>query len=149
MRTVSILDRNLSSVDDSTPDGVIHYGRLFDIAGDAETEVLIINDGDESLGLGYSDVEVKEEIYVGDMLHWRASLDKIGNTSRTTSCDVYKLATPATRAGKSGARPGDMVWFDEPKLIATFTCVLVVKKELQRGVQPDGLVADPWSDLNY
>lgn len=41
MRTVSILDRNLSSTDACTPDGIVHYGRLFDIAGDAETEVLI------------------------------------------------------------------------------------------------------------
>ena len=61
MRTVSILDRNLSSTDACTPDGIVHYGRLFDIAGDAETEVLILNDGDESLALAYNDVEILEE----------------------------------------------------------------------------------------
>ncbi len=148
MRTVSFLDRNLSSVDASTADGVVHYGRLFDIAGDAETEVLILNDGDESLALGYPDVEIMEDIYVGDMIQFRASLDKVGNTSRTTSCSVYKLATPARRAGIDDALEGDMVWFEEPRLIATFECILVVKKELQRGIQPDGIVKNPWMEID-
>lgn len=149
MRTVSILDRNLSSTDACTPDGIVHYGRLFDIAGDAETEVLILNDGDESLALAYNDVEILEEIYVGDMIQFRSDLTKIGNTSRHTTCEVYKLATPASRAGIAEPLPGDMIWLEEPQLIARFKCVLVVKSELQRGVQPDGIVPDPWYELDY
>lgn len=149
MRTVSILDRNLSTTDASTPDGKVHYGRLFDIAGDAETEVLILNDGDESLALAYSDVDIIEDIYVGDMIQFRATLDGTGNTSRKTSCQVYKLAAWASREKIADALEGDMVWFDEPRLVATFSCVLVVKNHLQRGAQPDGIVKDPWMELDY
>ena len=83
------------------------------------------------------------------MIQFRSDLTKIGNTSRHTTCEVYKLATPASRAGIAEPLPGDMIWLEEPQLIARFKCVLVVKAELQRGVQPDGIVPDPWYELDY
>ena len=47
---------------------------------------------------------------------------------------TFKVATPAVRAGVKDAKPGDMVYFDEPKLITEGKVTLVVKKHLQRGV---------------
>ena len=41
-----------------------------------------------------------------------------------------------------------MHYFEEPKLISEGTVVLVVKKELQRGEQPDSAVIDPWRELD-
>ena len=149
MRTVSILDLNLSTADASTPDGIVHFGRFFDIGGDAETEAVIMNDGDESLSLNYNNIELLEPMYVGDMMQFRSYITHVGNTSRDFVIEAYKVATPASRAGVENARPGDMVWFDEPRLVAKETCRAVVKKEAQRGRQPDGVVEDPWFDVEY
>ena len=74
---------------------------------------------------------------------------KIGNTSRTCRIATYKVATLASRMGIEDAKPGDMYYFEEPKLISEGTVVLVVKKELQRGEQPDGAVIDPWREIEY
>ena len=105
---------------------------------------MILVDGDESLCLGYEDVKIYQDVYVGDMMEYKATLTHIGNTSRDCRIEVFKLATPAYRAGKEDYKPGDMVWFDEPVLCTEGNVRLVVKKHLQRGEQPDGAVIDPW-----
>lgn len=149
MRTESYLDVNLSTADASTPDGIVHVGVFFDIGGDAETEVMILNDGDESLSLNYNNIEFFEDMYVGDMVSFRSYLTGAGNSSRDVVIEGYKLATPASRAGKVNAKPGDMVWFDEPRLIARETCRAIIRKEQQRGRQPSGIVEDPWFELEF
>ena len=123
-------------------------GRQFDFIGDVETEEMILVDGDESLCLGYTGVEVYKDVYVGDMMEYKATLTHIGNTSRDCHIEVFKLATPAYREGnaKEDCLPGEMVWFDEPVLCSAGNVRLVVKKHLQRGEQPDGTVAEPWAD---
>ena len=57
------------------------------------------------------------------------------------------MATPAYRMGIKDTKPGDMYYFDPPKLITEGTVVLVVKKELQRGNQPSGEVINPWREV--
>ena len=149
MRTVSILDLNLGTADNANPEGIVHFGRFFDIGGDAETEAVIMNDGDESLSLNYNNIELLEPMYVGDMMQFRSYITNVGNTSRDFVIEGYKVATPAFRAGVKDAKPGDMVWFDEPKVVAKETCRAVVRKECQRGRQPDGIVEDPWFDIQW
>ena len=146
MRTVSILDLNLGTADNANPEGIVHFGRFFDIGGDAETEAVIMNDGDESLSLNYNNIELLEPMYVGDMMQFRSYITNVGNTSRDFVIEGYKVATPAFRAGVKDAKPGDMVWFDEPVLCSEGDVRLVVKKHLQRGEQPDGAVKDPWGE---
>ena len=107
MRTVSILDLNLSTADAATPDGIVHFGRFYDIGGDAETEAVIMNDGDESLSLNYNNVELLEPMYVGDMMQFRSYITHVGNTSRDFVIEGYKVATPAFRAGVPDAGPSD------------------------------------------
>lgn len=147
VRKVAELNYNMTTADANNVDGKIPFGRLFDFIGDVETELMILNDGDESLCLGYTDVELFEDAYVGDQLNFRAEMLKVGNTSRTCRISTYKVATPAYRMGIKDANPGDMHYFDPPKLITEGTVVLVVKKELQRGNQPSGEVIDPWREL--
>lgn len=89
-----------------------------------------------------------EDAYVGDQLDFKATMVKVGNTSRTCLIQTFKVATPAKRLGIEGAEDGDMYYFDEPKLITEGNVILVVKKELQRGVQPDGTVKDPWKAID-
>ncbi len=146
MRKVSYLSYNMTTSDANNPDGIVPVGRMFDFIGDVETEEMILVDGDESLCLGYTGVQVFEDVYVGDMMEYKATLTKIGNTSRDCHIEVFKLATPAARAGIENAPIGEMKWFDEPVVCAEGTVRLVVKKELQRGEQPDGEVKEPWAD---
>ena len=148
MRKVSVLSYNMTWADGANPDGLIPIGRQFDFIGDVETEEMILVDGDESLCLGYHGVTCHKDVYVGDMVEFRATLTHVGNTSRDCHIEVFKLATPAFREGKSDYKPGDMVWFDEPVLCTEGDVRLVVKKHLQRGEQPDGTVIDPWRHLD-
>lgn len=146
-RKVSYLSYNMTTADAGNPEGLVPFGRQFDFIGDVETEQMILNDGDESLCLGYHEVKIYEDVFVGDMMEYKATMTKVGNTSRDCRIEVYKLATPAFRAGKQNCRPGDMVWFEEPRLCTEGNVRLVVKKQLQRGEQPDGLVKEPWRAL--
>ena len=147
VRKVAKLNYNMTTADSNSVDGVIPFGRQFDFIGDVETELMILNDGDESLCLGYTDVELYEDAYAGDQLNFRAEMLKVGNTSRTCRISTYKVATPAYRMGIKDTKPGDMYYFDPPKLITEGTVVLVVKKELQRGNQPSGEVINPWREV--
>lgn len=146
-RKVSYLSYNMTTSDAGNPDGLIPFGRQFDFIGDVETEQMILNDGDESLCLGYHDVKIYKDVYVGDMMEYKATMTHVGNTSRDCKIEVFKLATPAYREGKTNCKEGDMVWFDKPILCTEGNVRLVVKKHLQRGEQPDGTVIDPWREL--
>ena len=148
MRKVSVLSYNMTTADANNPDGLIPVGRLFDFIGDVETEEMILCDGDESLCLGYDNVKCYKDVFVGDMVDFRATLTHVGNTSRDCKVEVLKLATPAWREGKTDCKQGDMVWFDEPVVCVEGSVRLVVRKHLQRGEQPDGVVIDPWRPLD-
>ncbi|MDR1360137.1 MAG: beta-alanyl-CoA:ammonia lyase [Deltaproteobacteria bacterium] len=148
MRTTAVLHYNMSTADSNDPFGVVPVGRLLEFIGDVETEIVILHDGDESLALGYNDVKVYEEVYVGDQLDFKASLLKAGNTSREILMEVWKVASTAARAGKTGAHPEEMVHFDPPKLVMNGKVILIVGKERQRGAQPDGVVSNPWREIS-
>jgi 3-aminobutyryl-CoA ammonia-lyase len=138
----------MTTAEGANPRGVVPVGRLFDFLGDAETEILILYDGDESLCISYEDVEIYEEVYVGDHLEFHAELESVGNTSRRVRGRIYKLATPALRRNIAGAKEGDMVWFDAPQLVFQSVGTFIVAKERQRGAQPDGVVQNPWRTLD-
>ena len=147
MRKVSFLSYKMTTADANSPDGIVPIGRQFDFIGDVETEQMILNDGDESLCLGYDNVRFFEEVYVGDQLDFKATMIKVGNTSRQCLIQTFKVATPASRMGIKDAKPGDMYYFEEPKLITEGKVTLVVKKHLQRGVQPNEIIKDPWAPI--
>ena len=64
MRKVSYLSYTMTTADANNPDGIVPVGRQFDFIGDVETEEMILVDGDESLCLGYTGVEVYKDVYV-------------------------------------------------------------------------------------
>lgn len=142
-RKVSFLSYNMTTKDAADSDGRIPVGRQFDFIGDVETEQMILNDGDESLCLGYHDVEIYEDVYVGDMMEYKATMTHVGNSSRDCLVEVFKLASP----DKKNDKPGQMIWYEEPILCSKGNVRLVVKKHLQRGLQPDGIVKEPWIEL--
>lgn len=63
MRKEAVLSYKMTTADANNPGGIVPIGRQFDMWGDAETELMILNDGDESLCLGYSNVKFYEDIY--------------------------------------------------------------------------------------
>ncbi|MCR2043008.1 beta-alanyl-CoA ammonia-lyase [Anaerosalibacter massiliensis] len=147
MRDTSVLSYKITTADGANQEGIISVGRQFDFWGDAETELMILNDGDESLCLGYKDVHFYDDIYVGDQIEFKATMARIGNTSRTLKLETFKIATPSKRIGIKDAKDSDMYYYDEPKLISEGSVVLVVRKELQRGRQPDGIIRNPWKEI--
>lgn len=138
----------MTYADGANQDGLIPVGRQFDFIGDVETEEMILVDGDESLCLGYEDVTCYKDVYVGDMIDFKATLTNVGNTSRDCYIEVFKLATPTFREGNRNCKPGSMIWFEEPVLCTAGNVRLIVKKHLQRGEQPEGTVIEPWRHLD-
>ncbi|MBV1821321.1 hypothetical protein KUA25_25080, partial [Bacteroidales bacterium MSK.15.36] len=73
MRKEAILSYKMTPEDGNNLGDVIPVGRQLDFWGDAETELMILVDGDESLCLGYNDAKFYHEIYVGDQLDIKAT----------------------------------------------------------------------------
>lgn len=124
--------------------GVVQPNKHLDIYGDVGTELCVLQDGDESLFAGYEDVQFLSPVYEGDYIEARGRVIKLGNSSRTCEFETYKVATPARRNGKPDAAENDMDILDPPVLVARAIGTLVVKKACQRGVQPEGVVENPW-----
>ena len=148
MRSEAVLSYKMFPDFGSNLGDVVPVGKQLDIWGDTETEVMILNDGDESLCLGYEDVNFYHDLYVGDQVDFKATMVKIGNTSRKVKLETYKIATPAIRNGRPDAAANEVDIIDPPLLCSEGYSVLVVKKAQQRGVQPDGIVADPWAEVD-
>ncbi|WP_125152617.1 beta-alanyl-CoA:ammonia lyase [Clostridium rectalis] len=144
MRKETVLNYKMTFSDANNLGEIVHPGRQLDIWGDAETELMILNDGDESLCVGYKNVKFYHDLYVGDQVDFKATLVKVGNSSRTCKLETYKVATPARKNGNSYAQANDVEILDPPLLCGEGFSTLVVKEELQRGMQPDGLIDNPW-----
>ncbi|MBE6063787.1 hotdog domain-containing protein [Clostridium cochlearium] len=124
--------------------GVVQPNKHLDIYGDLGTELCVLKDGDESLFLGYDYVEFLAPVYEGDYIECRGKVVKLGNSSRTCEFETYKVATPALRNGKENAAVNDVDVLDPPVLVAKAKGTLIVKKNLQRGDQPEGIIKNKW-----
>ncbi|XMB71486.1 hotdog fold domain-containing protein [Mycoplasmatota bacterium WC30] len=111
-----------------------HYGgnlvdgaRILGLFGDAATELLIRNDGDEGLFRAYEKVDFLAPVYAGDFLEIEAKIIKTGNTSRKMEFFCYKIIETRTDISVSAC---DVL---KERLLTTYalgTCI--VPKELQR-----------------
>lgn len=112
-----------------------HYGgnlvdgaRMLALFGDAATELLIQLDGDEGLFVAYDSVEFKAPVYAGDYIEVRASITRVGNTSRGMSFEAYKvIAAEPTPEQPSRARV-----LEQPLLVTRATGTCVTPKQFQR-----------------
>lgn len=111
-----------------------HYGgnlvdgaRILGLFGDAATELLIKNDGDEGLFRAYEKVDFLAPVYAGDFLEIEAEIIKTGKTSRKMEFYCYKVIE-----AKPEITPSACDVLDD-KILTTYavgTCI--VPKELQR-----------------
>lgn len=111
-----------------------HYGgnlvdgaKILALFGDAATELLIRNDGDEGLFRAYEKVDFLAPVFAGDFLEIEAIILKQGNTSRKIEFKCFKVITPRPDLSDSAC---DVL---EKKILTTHaigTCI--VPKEKQR-----------------
>ena len=111
-----------------------HYGgnlvdgaRILGLFGDAATELLIRNDGDEGLFRAYEKVDFLAPVYAGDFLEVEAKIIHQGNTSRKMEFFCYKIIAARPDICASAC---DLL---EERILTTYalgTCI--VPKELQR-----------------
>lgn len=116
--------------------GDAHYGgnlvdgaKVMGLFGDAATGLLILADGDEGLFLAYEEVQFKAPVYAGDFLEVTATMEKVGNTSRTMSFRAFKFIAANGEVSESAA---DRI--EPPQLVASAKGVCVVPKDKQRRV---------------
>ncbi|MGE4571151.1 MAG: hotdog fold domain-containing protein [Candidatus Izemoplasmatales bacterium] len=111
-----------------------HYGgnlvdgaRILALFGDAATELLVRNDGDEGLFRAYEKVDFLAPVYAGDFLEVEAVILSQGNTSRKMEFKCYKIISPRTDISESAC---DVL---KERILTTYalgTCI--VPKEKQR-----------------
>jgi len=109
-----------------------HYGGdlvngayILKLFGDAATELLIRQDGDEGLFRAYSSVDFLAPVVAGDYLEIEAEITRVGKTSREMRFEARKVITPARGSGSSA------LVLDPPVIVAraTGTCVVPIDKQ--------------------
>ena len=111
-----------------------HYGgnlvdgaRILGLFGDAATELLIRNDGDEGLFRAYEKVDFLAPVYAGDFLEIEAEILEQGKSSRKIEFHCYKIISARPDIAPSAC---DVL---TEKVLTTYalgTCI--VPKTLQR-----------------
>jgi 3-aminobutyryl-CoA ammonia-lyase len=116
----------LSTADGHYGGGLVAGARISELFGDALTEALVRQDGDEGLTRTIT-AEYLAPVYAGDVLEVRAKLVSIGKSSRQfeiTAHRVIRLVDPDDSAADVLA---------EPELVARASGTAVVPVAKQRG----------------
>jgi len=111
-----------------------HYGgnlvdgaRMLGLFGDVATELLIMNDGDEGLFVGYDDVKFLAPVYAGDYIEAEGEIVSVGNSSRKMIFEARKVIAPRTDINDSAC---DVL--AEPIVVCRASGTCVVTKDKQR-----------------
>lgn len=114
-----------------------HYGgnlvdgaRILGLFGDAATELLIRNDGDEGLFRAYEQVDFLAPVFAGDFLEVEAVILEQGNTSRKMEFKCFKYITPRPDLSASAC---DVL---DKKILTTYaigTCIVPKDKQRHEG----------------
>lgn len=111
-----------------------HYGgnlvdgaNMLKLFGDVATELLIRNDGDEGLFVGYEMVEFLAPVYAGDYVEAVGEIVKIGNSSRKMVFEARKVIVPRHEISESACD-----YLSEPIVVCKAIGTCVVTKDKQR-----------------
>jgi 3-aminobutyryl-CoA ammonia-lyase len=107
--------------------GLVDGAFVLKLFGDAATELLVRNDGDEGLFRAYSAVEFLAPVRGGDYLEVSADLVRIGRTSREMTFEAVKVI-------EGGAGSSARV-LQKPVVVARArgTCVVALDKQNVEG----------------
>ncbi|HOW38086.1 MAG TPA: hotdog domain-containing protein [Candidatus Izemoplasmatales bacterium] len=122
-----LLRLRMSSADAHYGGNLVDGARILALFGDAATELLIRNDGDEGLFRAYDQVDFLAPVHAGDYLEVTATLVSAGNTSRKMSFECHKVIEAEPSVSPSAARV-----LSEKVLVASASGTCVVPKALQR-----------------
>ena len=121
----SLIRLRMSTADGHYGGGLVDGARIAALFGDAVTELLIRNDGDEGL-MRVIETEFLAPVRAGDYIEVRARLLSVGKSSRKFECTAHKVIE-AVDPGDSAAN-----LLAEPILVVKATGVAVVPVEKQR-----------------
>lgn len=114
--------------------GDAHYGgnlvdgaKMLQLFGDVATELLIRNDGDEGLFVGYDNVQFLAPVFAGDYIEAVGKIVKVGNSSRKMEFEARKVIKPRPDLNDSAC---DVL--EEPVVVCKATGTCVVPKDKQR-----------------
>jgi len=124
----SFLRMRMSAHDAHYGGNLVDGARILALFGDAATELLIRNDGDEGLFVAYDMVEFKAPVYAGDYVEVRAKITRTGNTSRAMTFEAYKVIA----AEPTPDQPSRATVLAEPVLVTRASGTCVVPKHFQR-----------------
>ena len=125
---VSRLHLRMGTHDAHYAGNLVDGARLLALFGDAATELLIMQDGDEGLFRAYDRVEFLAPVRAGDYVTVTAVITEIGRTSRKMVFVAEKTISAAPTTGAPSAC--NVVTPAVPVAYASGTCV--VPAELQR-----------------
>ena len=119
----------LSAHDAHYGGGLVDGARVLGLFGDAGTELLIRNDGDEGLFRAYESVEFLAPLHAGDFVEVDAELVSVGKTSRKVRFEARKYISPRPDVSDSAA---DLL--QEPVVVcrAVGTCVIPAAKQRRK-----------------
>ncbi|MGH2806391.1 MAG: hotdog fold domain-containing protein [Actinomycetota bacterium] len=123
----AVLRLRLSQADAHYGGDLVAAGRVMELFGDVATELCVRSDGDEGLLAGYSDVEFLAPVHAGDFVEVRATITRLGTTSREMNSEAVKYAGPRPDISDSAA---DL--YENPEVVARATGTCVVKKDRRR-----------------
>ena len=109
--------------------GLVAGSRVVDLFGDAATELLIRNDGDEGLFCAYENIEFLAPVRAGDFIEVQAEIVHVGNTSRRMKFEAFKVIEAEPDVSASAAKV-----MDSPQIVARAVGTCVVPKSLQRKI---------------
>ncbi len=124
----ALLRVRMSAHDAHYAGNLVDGARILALFGDAATELLIKHDGDEGLFVAYDSVEFKAPVYAGDYIEVRASITRVGNTSRAISFEAHKVIT----ANATPEQPSRATVLTEPLLVTRASGTCMVPKAFQR-----------------
>jgi len=122
-----LLRMRMSTADAHYGGNLVDGARIMGLFGDAATELLIRNDGDEGLFRAYDQVDFLAPVFAGDYLEVSATLVSSGNTSRKMVFECYKVIEAQPGISPSAARV-----LPERILVASASGTCVVPKNCQR-----------------
>lgn len=98
--------------------GLVAGAKVMELFGDLETELGLLEGGDEGLCAGYDMVEFLAPLHVGDFIEARARVVGRGRSSRQIEAELYKVL--------SVDADGLAVQYEQPVLAARARATIVV-----------------------
>lgn len=117
---VATLRFRLAPADARYAGGLVAGSKILEVFADLETELSLLEGGDEGLCAGYDSVEFLAPLRVGDFVEASARVVARGRSSRRVEAEIRRVLSVDDR----GVRLQD----DEPVLLARATATIVVGK---------------------